>query len=250
MASEPDVTHLHQEIDQTRSDLTDKLQTLEEQVRGTVLGATEKVEQTIEQVTSTVQETVEQVKSTVGDTVETAKSAVSETVENVRQTFDLKYQVETRPWTMVVGSACVGLLAGALVGRQTRPRRFHRSFAPSAFRAPAEAPTAAAEQYVSGVRPVGEPPAAAREEGPSWLGQLYRQFEPEINSVKEMAIGYAAGMLRDLIKESVPVLRDRIEDVMNRATTKFGGEPVHGPVLRPAGEERPTERGSFGGPVH
>jgi ElaB/YqjD/DUF883 family membrane-anchored ribosome-binding protein len=243
MASEPDVTQLHQEIDKTRSDLTEKLQTLEEQVRGTVLNATEKVEETIEQVTSTVQETVEQVKSTVGDTVETAKSAVSDTMENVRQTFDLEYQVRTRPWTMVCGSLCVGLLAGALVGRQTRGRRFGGS-ASSSFRRPAESlagGASAAERYVSGGRP---------EEGPGFLGQLYHQFEPEINQVKEMAIGYAVGMLRDMIKEAVPALRDKVEEVMNSATTKVGGQPVRGPVLQPSREGPAYEHGSFGGPMH
>src|SRR5918911_4923 len=132
MASEPDVTHLHAEIDKTRSDLTDKLQTLEEQVRGTVLNATEKVEETIEQVTSTVQGTVEQVKSTVNETVESAKSTVSDTMENVKQTFDLEYQMQVRPWTMLCGSVCLGVVAGVLVGRQSRGRSLGE-FASSSF---------------------------------------------------------------------------------------------------------------------
>jgi ElaB/YqjD/DUF883 family membrane-anchored ribosome-binding protein len=250
MASEADVTQIHEEIDKTRSDLTEKLETLEEQVRGTVLGATEKVEETIEQVTSTVQETVEQVKSTVGETVEQARSAVNTTVENVRQTFDLEYQMQVRPWTMLCGSLCVGLLAGALVGRQSRRRHVGGNRAP-AFRGmgrfrPLDTP--AVEQYVSGTPPAAEPPRESQ--GPGILSQLYHQFEPEIMQVKEMAIGYAAGMLRDMIKEAVPVLKDKIEDVMNRATTKVGGEPVHGPVLQSCGEGHPQERGSFGGPIH
>jgi ElaB/YqjD/DUF883 family membrane-anchored ribosome-binding protein len=252
MASEPEVTHLHEEIDKTRSDLTEKIQTLEEQVRGTVLNATEKVEETIEQVTSTVQETVEQVKSTVDETVETAKSAVNNTMENVRQTFDLEYQMRVRPWTMVCGSLCVGVLAGALIGRQSRGRSLGRHAAAS-FRNLGESVaggSSAAQQYVSGTRPEGAPPAPS--EGPGLLGQLYHQFEPEINQVKEMAIGYAVGMLRDMIKEAVPVLRDKVEEVMNSATTKIGGEPVRGPVLQPSGEGQLHDRGSFGnrGPMH
>jgi ElaB/YqjD/DUF883 family membrane-anchored ribosome-binding protein len=250
MASEPEVTHLHEEIDKTRSDLTEKLQTLEEQVRGTVLNATEKVGETIEQVTSTVQETVEQVKSTVGDTVETAKSAVSNTMENVRQTFDLEYQVRTRPWTMVCGSLCVGLVAGALVGRQSRGRSLG-GYVSSSFRGLGESlagSASAAQRYVTGTRPEGEPPAA--NQGPSLISQLYHQFEPEIEQVKGMAIGYAVGMLRDMLKEALPALRDRVEEVMNSATTKVGGQPVRGPVLQPTGEGQAHERGSFGGPMH
>ncbi len=116
MASEPDVNRLHEEIDQTRANLTEKLETLENQVMGTVqsaLGtvssARENVEGTIEQVTSTVQETVEQVTSTV-----------QETVEQVKKTFDLDYQMQARPWVLVGGSVAAGLLVGALVGRESR----------------------------------------------------------------------------------------------------------------------------------
>jgi ElaB/YqjD/DUF883 family membrane-anchored ribosome-binding protein len=249
MAPEPEVTQLHEEIDKTRSELTEKLQTLEEQVRGTVLGATEKVEETIEQVTSSVQETVEQVKSSVGETVEQAKSAVNDTVEGVRQTFDLDYQVRVRPWTMVTGSVCLGLLAGALLGRQqSRGRGGYVSSGGRGRASPRTAGESAAQQYVSGARPAAELPA--EPQGPGFLGQLYHQFEPELNQVKEMAIGYAVGMLRDMIKEAVPALKDKVEEVMNKATTKFGGAPVEGPVLQSAGEGHGNGGHSPGGPRH
>jgi ElaB/YqjD/DUF883 family membrane-anchored ribosome-binding protein len=218
MASEPDVTQLHDEIGKTRSDLTDKLQTLEDQVKGTILNTTEKVEQTIEQVTSTVQETVE-----------SAKSTVNETVGAVKQTFDLEYQMDVRPWTMMAGSVCVGLLAGALVGRQTRGRRLSE-YASSAYRGMSESLASAgtaAQDYAS----------RAREQAPSLASQLYHQFEPEIEQVKEMAIGYAAAMLRDMIKQAVPAIRDQVDEFMNKATTKFGGQPIREPVLHPQGNE-------------
>jgi len=242
------VTHLHEEIDKTRSDLTDKLQTLEDQVKGTILNTTDKVEQTIEQVTSTVQETVEQVKSTVNDTVESAKSTVNETVGAVRQTFDLEYQMQVRPWTMMAGSVCVGLLAGALVGRQTRGRSLGE-VASSGYRGVSQSLSSAgsaAREYAH----------RAREQGPGLMSQLYHQFEPEIEQAKEMAIGYAAAVLRDMIKQAVPAIRDQVDDFMNKATTKFGGQPVREPVLQPhgegypSGEARPSGYGDRGGPIH
>ena len=243
MASEPEVTHLHDEIDKTRSDLTEKLQTLEDQVKDTVLNATGKVEQTIEQVTSTVQETVEQVKSTVSDTVESARSTVNETVGAVRQTFDLEYQMEVRPWTLMAGSVCVGLLAGALVGRQTRGRSLGE-FASSTYRGLSgslASAGSAAQDYAQ----------QAREQAPSLLNQLYHQFEPELEQVKEMAIGYAGAMLRDMIKQAVPALRDQVDEFMNKATTKFGGQPVREPVLQPHGESPSSGYGGAGrGPIH
>jgi len=230
MASEPesDVTHIHQEIDKTRSDLTDKLQTLEEQVKDTVLNATEKVGDTIEQVTSTVQETVE-----------SAKSTVSETVGAVRQTFDLEYQMQVRPLTMLAGSVCVGLLAGALVGRRTRGRSLGE-LASSGYRGLSESLSSAgsaAQDYAQ----------RAREQAPSLVSQLYHQFEPEIDQLKGLAIGYASAMLRDMIKEAVPAVRDQVDEFMNKATTKFGGQPVREPVLHPHGDEgQPSGYGQGG----
>jgi ElaB/YqjD/DUF883 family membrane-anchored ribosome-binding protein len=233
------VTQLHDDIDKTRSDLTEKLETLEEQVKGTILNTTGKVEETIEQVTSTVQETVEQVKSTVSATVESAKSTVNETVGAVKQTFDLEYQMDVRPWTMMAGSVCVGLLAGALIGRQTRGRRLG-DLASSGYRGFSESLTSAgsaAQDYAQ----------RAREQAPSLVSQLYHQFEPEIDQLKGLAIGYASAMLRDMIKEAVPAVRDQVDEFMNKATTKFGGQPVREPVLHPHGDEgQPSGYGQGG----
>jgi len=206
MATEPDVSDLHQEIDQTRADLTEKLETLENQVRDTVASATENVGETIENVTSTVQETV----------------------ENVKRTFDLNYQVQERPWTMVGGAVVAGLVVGAVVGRQSRGS--------------AGGPSSHVHPSFSRLQPSrGEPagstgyqPAAPQQEGPGFLGGLARQFEPEIGKVKELAIGFLAGLVRDWVKEAVPAFKQQIDEVMNSATTKLGGEPVRGPVFEPS----------------
>jgi ElaB/YqjD/DUF883 family membrane-anchored ribosome-binding protein len=203
MASEPDVTDLHQEIDQTRADLTEKLETLETQVRETVLGATENVGETIENVTSTVQETV----------------------ENVKRTFDLRYQVQERPWMMVGGAVVAGLVVGAVVARQSRG---------SAWGPPPHVPHGFTGLQPSRGEPAmssGHQPPAPQPAQPSFLGGLAHQFEPEIGKVKELAIGFVAGLLRDWVKQAVPAFKQQIDEVMNSATTKLGGEPAHGPVF-------------------
>jgi ElaB/YqjD/DUF883 family membrane-anchored ribosome-binding protein len=124
MATEPDVTNLHQEIDQTRADLTQKLETLEEQVRDTIRSTTENVSETVEAVTSTVEETIEQVSSTV-----------QETVDSVKKTFDMSYQMRERPWVMLGGSIVAGFLAGALLNR-ARENGQSQSFTTPRFRPP------------------------------------------------------------------------------------------------------------------
>ena len=90
MDQEPEV--IRQQIDQTRSALTEKLETRENQVRDTVTNA----------------------KTTVEETIGSVKSTVHETVATVKRTFDLPYQVERHPWGMFGGSILVGYLVGTL----------------------------------------------------------------------------------------------------------------------------------------
>jgi hypothetical protein len=74
---------------------------------------------------------------------------------------------------------------------------------------------------------------------------LLSRYEKEIGMVKELAIGYAAGVLRDMIKEALPGVKDTIQQVMDSATTKMGGKPVEGPVFpeQPHHDPQPADRG-------
>src|SRR5688572_17181451 len=94
-----DIDHTCQDIEDTRSAITEKLEILEERVRETVEGAQ-----------STVEEIVETVKETIGDTVET-----------VKRTFDVQYQVDQHPWLMVGGATLAGYLLGSCGGGRASP---------------------------------------------------------------------------------------------------------------------------------
>src|SRR5262245_5136733 len=98
MAEEPDV--IRQQIDETRSSLTEKLETLEGQVRGTVREA----------------------KASVEDTIESVKASVQHSVASVKRTFDVRYQTERHPWAMVGGSVVAGFVIGSLVAGRRRAR--------------------------------------------------------------------------------------------------------------------------------
>lgn len=226
MDQEPDV--IREQIDETRSALTDKLETLEEQVR----------------------ETVQSAKATVEGTLENVKSSVQETVQTVKRTFDLPYQVDRHPWAMLGGSFLAGLALGKwLEGRQDQVRDY-----PSYGSAVGELPRAPA---VSETAPRYEPdfsrtpaysPSAAQPSKPGVLGRLLHQFDDEIEQVKGVAIGALMGVVRDLVKQSLPKLAPQIEEVMNSATSKLGGRPVAGPLVEPSttetgfGREQPVSQ--------
>jgi ElaB/YqjD/DUF883 family membrane-anchored ribosome-binding protein len=211
MAEEPDV--IRQQIEQTRESLTQKLETLEGQVKDTVAS-----------VTSAVETTVETVKSKVEDTVQAVTSGVEETVETVKRTFDIPYQVDRHPWAMAGGSLLVGLAAGFLVGR---PRR---SFVRRATWAEVPAGLASA---CSAPQPESYPPAgfqpAAEEHRPGLLSSLLSSFEPELEKVKQAAIGTLMAAARDYLTRTVPPpLASNVAEILDSVTRKMGGEPIHG----------------------
>ena len=70
---------IRNQIEETRSSLTEKLETLEHEVKETVRGATD-----------AVVGTVQSVRSTVECTVEAVKGSVESTLESVRRTFDVQ----------------------------------------------------------------------------------------------------------------------------------------------------------------
>jgi hypothetical protein len=192
MDQEPEPEVIRQQIDQTRSALTEKLETLETQVRGTVTSAK-----------TTVEETIENVKGTVRDTVHT-----------VKQTFDLPYQTERHPWAMFGGS----VVAGYLVGMVWAGWPGARSTASTSGRASGNG---AARWQLTAARPEAEQPGPAR---PGLLSRFLHQFDDEIEQVTELAIGAAMGALRDAVHNALPQYGPQIDQIMESATAKMGGK--------------------------
>jgi len=96
MENEPEL--IRDQMQDTRTALTDKLDTLQQ-----------KVADTVESITTPVTETVQTVKDAVSDTVDSVKETVSDTVASVKDTFNLPRQVEQHPWAMMLGSVLPGL---------------------------------------------------------------------------------------------------------------------------------------------
>jgi ElaB/YqjD/DUF883 family membrane-anchored ribosome-binding protein len=231
MDPEPDV--IRQDIEKTRESLTDKIESLEGQVKGTISNVTE----TVENLTEKVQDTVQSVKDTVTSTVE-------DTVAGVKRTFDIPLQVQQHPWAMAGCSLAAGLAAGYfLAGRRGLASRAYDS-ARHAF-GPGAAPGYPQQPPASNYQPAAgnyQPPRAESGQ-PGVLGRMLAPFESEIDKVKETAIGALMGVVRDFLKRSLPpTLAANVDEIMNSATRKAGGDPVQGPILSPesgAGSSRP-----------
>lgn len=205
--TEQNPEQIQQKIAETRSSITDKLEALEVQVRGTVQDAKD-----------TVEDTLQSAKDTVTETVSAVSDKVQDTVNTVKKSLDLSHHVEQYPWPMMGGALLCGLLVGRLLvpvrRAATHALESHYSAAP-----PRSEPTP----------PPGPPPSDTPEKSePGFLDQI----SDEIGQVKGLAIGYAVGALRDYLKVELPGLAPHLEKLSRSITTKLGGEPVNEPVFQ------------------
>jgi len=212
---------IRQQMQETRTALTEKLEALEQQVVETMQGAKD-----------AVTETVDSVREAVHDTVDTVKDSMQDTVESVKEAFDLERQVERHPWAMVGGSVALGYLSGCLYNRVAEcegPSFAHKPEA--AAPTPSFTHRNGGSFQSSGGNGVGTE-ASRPAEGPSLLTNLAGTFHSEIGMLKSLAIGAAMGLVRDLVAQRVPPqLSGQLTEVIDSMTTKLGGQPVRGPVL-------------------
>lgn len=236
MADEPEV--IRQQMEEKRTELSEKIQQLEQQVAGKVQDATE-----------AAKETVESVKEAVTETVENIKESVHETVSAVKETFDIPLQFERHPWAMFGGSVALGFLGGVLF-----PSRRHGAWGSSLHMPESRSGAPAERGYFSGgpAHNVSHEQRAAQETGyrettsggsaHGLLSSLGSAVEGELGKVKGVAVSLVAAAVRDFLKPSLPEqLQEKAVEILDDLTRKLGGEPIRGPLLTP-GTDRPGEQ--------
>jgi ElaB/YqjD/DUF883 family membrane-anchored ribosome-binding protein len=191
--NEPELEVIHHQMEQTRASLADKLDTLENEVLGTV-----------HQATSAVANTVEDVKSVVGTVTET----IEETVESVKETLNLKEQVRRHPWPMVGGAFAVGFLGGWMLG-PSHKEEAPEALSPEPYRPPLEP-----------LRPVHRPrteSTASAQEAPTIVQKL-----------QALAVGTLMNVLDKVVTDVVPEnVKPDVESLIDDITVKLGGKPIH-----------------------
>jgi len=225
MAEEPEV--IRQRIDETRTSLTDKLETLENRVVGTV-----------HEATCAVSESVDTVKDAVQQTVETVQETMQQTVSSVKQAFDLRLHIARRPWTMMAGAAALGYVGGRLIG----PVGTGTGTTWKSVESPSVASSMGSAHAES-----GGIAAAAAERASDWAAQLGETFHEELSQLKGLALGAVFGLARDmLVRAAPPAMEKTIGELIDDVTTKLGGKPVAGPVLAGQDGDQPAPSCSAG----
>jgi len=214
---------IRDQMTETRTALTDKIDKLQEQVLGTVEGTTRTVTQTVEAVQEAVQ-----------DTVGTVKDSVQETVDTVKNAFDLSEQMNKHPWLMLGGAVAVGYLGG----RMLLGHDYTALPPPSDGSAPRRPPsrTEAATAAVSS--------AATTTAG--WLEEL---AAPLLKQAEQMALGVLAGVADDLVHSSAPEgMRGQLHEMVEKFASSVGTTPIRGLFTGDKDGQGQPGQGSQGGP--
>jgi ElaB/YqjD/DUF883 family membrane-anchored ribosome-binding protein len=213
------------EMQETRTSLTEKLEALEARVTGVV-----------ENATSTANQLVENVKDTVHDVTEKVESGL----ESAAETFNLTRQTERRPWLLVSLATGFGCMLGYTLNRPGR-RSSGSSYAGSSA-----APQRSYETWQAGG---GLPQQSSAPTASQAAPQKEGLFAEEMRRLKGLAVGALMGMARDLVQKSLPEsVGNRLAQEFDTMTSKLGAEPIQGPVLEDTERsEKPTRRASAQG---
>jgi ElaB/YqjD/DUF883 family membrane-anchored ribosome-binding protein len=254
-SQEPRIEDLQDTAADTRASMTEKLEVLEDRVRETLADTRSAVDDIVENVKGTVDDTVGAVKDTVGQAkttvdslVENVKETADSTTTMVRQSFDLQYQVEQRPWLMFGGA----VFAGYVLGNWTRQDDTdgHQYLDEGSSYDDDDNLYAAAmsggatvddleEQHDKTENGYAYPPHTAKtdhesssdrtrtDERPAQQGQSERwQFQEEWDIIKSVALGTVMGTVRAMVRQQMPTLAPHIDNVFNRLSEKWSAKPI------------------------
>jgi len=230
MANESEV--IRHQMEETRTSLQDKLETLEQQVMETVETAKEGVKETVSTVKEAVHETVDTVKETMHDTVST-----------VKETFDLRHQTARHPCAMFFGAMAAGFIGGHLLQRTIGGPPHSRRAYPLSRPAYEPPPNVYRQPMFSG--PTGAQQEAARTAKRSWWDTFTEQYQDELNKVKGLAVSTVGSLVGEILAEAAPPqLAERIREVVDGMTVKLGGQPFEEPLVSSSSGTETGERGN------
>jgi len=187
----------------TRTALSEKLEALEEAVLGTVEGTTR-----------SVTETVEAVQEAVQDTVGTVKDSVQETMQSVKSAFDVRGYVDEHPWLVLGGGVALGYALGSLF-----PARHSRASYSGGSPAPAS------PSYSQGAASYTSSQESSTGGG---VSSFLQGLEPVIDQLKGLALGTAASVIGEMIVKNLPDnLKSEVTSMIDDTTRRMGGTVLH-----------------------
>jgi len=207
---------IRDEMDQTRTSLSDKLEALESQVHETVASAA-----------NTVAETVENVKDVV--------ESVTGTVESVADTLNIARHVEEHPWGALLCAVATGFFGSLLLGSSHKPQPV-----PVPVPVPVPPPPGPAPQFTA-EKPAEEHKSSTFETVETIWGKV-------TDVVKDLALGSVLGTVAEMANSALPdSMHKEVDKFLDDLSVSLGGKPLKhsprqhqetAPAVRPPAEDR------------
>ena len=218
MENHDDEELIRQKMLEARNSLTEKLETLEDSVVGTV-----------SETADVVKETVATVKDAVEETTETVKEAVADGVDTVRHWLDFSGHVQDYPWLMMAGAAGVGFCLETMVSSGTSA-------------APAQKPATSTGHHRTHHNGNGHTREKRKIESGGWLSE----FAPQLSKLKGMALGALASLVKETVLKAVPQqMQETVKEVIDSASRKLAGEAAPEGEPSFAGASQQGERNEY-----
>lgn len=197
-------------MEETRSSLANKLETLETQVRETVEGASEAVTSTVE--------------------------GVKEVVDTVSETLDFGAYIKKHPWVAVGTAVAAGFCVAQIMGpsREAEPQQ-----KPAPPSPPAPGPHRNGSHQ--------ETAAEKTQDEEDWTAALGSVWETATGTIQGLAVGTLMSFVRDLVTQSLPEeWKGDLGRMVDDVTTQLGGRPQpqtngHEPAVE---SQQPAQIGS------
>jgi len=221
------------QMEQTRQNLTEKIETLEQHVTHTVQQATSAVASTVDTVKEVVNNTTDAVQSTVDsvkDVVSNTTDAMQSTVDSVMGALDLSGHVQRSPWLMFGGAVATGFALGKVLAP---PQTSSPSASADFSRLSSEPKEKKSEQ-----------PSNSVFSAP--LSALGSMFEKPLKIAEGMAVSAFFSLLHNVVRDAVPAdWKDQLVGVVNDLNKHLGGLPLtdwNGESAKDKGDHHHAER--------
>lgn len=180
----------------------------------------------MDQRSDDIRQDIESTRSSLDDKLSLLENRVQDATDKARETFDVKHQVNERPWVMLGASVLAGYVLGSLGGSSS---------------------SSSGASYSSSAQPMYYQTGGSQHSGPSTTDQIKQrggdflsQFDDEINMIKTAAVTALVGYVRDAVKEAVPALGDQIEKIAGNVSNKAGGGELSSSSYGGSASSRPT----------
>lgn len=154
--------------------------------------------------------TMQHAKTVMTELADTTKASVRKTMQVTQQALDPRVHLIRHPWISVGGIVVLGYVVGAIYRRGRR------------------IPTGAVPYYSQGMKGVSD--NAGMEQGrpnpsPIWA-EAERAIRDELGIVRGGLIGFGRGLLREIVRQAIPALMQRVGGYCREEHPRSTSEPL------------------------